>query len=132
MKTIAIVAGVVKNNNKYLLLKRHNNHRYSPNEWEYISGTFDTKETGEEIVVREVLEEANLNSKILNSGKVLEIVEEDIRWVVCPYLLESSSTNVTISDEHNEFCWIKKDEIQSLCQHNEFDFLSQVLSNLGQ
>lgn len=64
VKTYACVIGVVKFDDKVLLLKRASNRHTSPNKWQPPSGYIGEREAAEDAVLREVKEETGLNGKI--------------------------------------------------------------------
>lgn len=130
MKTYVIAIGVVKFNNKVLLLKRSDEMKLSSGQWEFVSGMFDTRETGETLILREVKEEAGLEGKIEKTGEVFIYPEENIRWVVVPYLVRVTDIKVSISSEHVKYRWVYKKDIKKFDKENGDDFLQQGLSRL--
>jgi len=111
MKSFVIVVGVVKFEEKFLLVKRNPEQKHNPNEWEFVSGKIESGELAEEAIIREVVEETGLEGEIIKSGEVLEWIEEGIRWIVVPYLINVLEHNVTLSKEHTEYEWKTRKEI---------------------
>jgi 8-oxo-dGTP pyrophosphatase MutT (NUDIX family) len=111
--TRVFVCAVIRNNEgKFLLLKRANDSHFAPGEWEFLSGTIDSNETAEECIKREVNEETGLIVNVLEAKPVFEITDKDGRWVVIPYEAKVDLSDVKISDEHSEFAWMHRNEIE--------------------
>lgn len=107
MKTRAIAVAVVKFKDKILLLKRTKNTRFAAGKWENVSGFLKEFETAEDCMIREIKEETGLNGKIVKLGNVFEAIDEEARWIIIPYLCEVESDKVRLSEEHEDFAWIK-------------------------
>jgi 8-oxo-dGTP diphosphatase len=122
MATYVTVIGVVKMDDRILLLKRNIGRRTSPNKWQTPSGFIDKYESAEEAVLREVKEETALDGEIKKSGVVFEVVDEWARWIILPFLISVNSEKVVIdSHEHSEFKWVKIDEVASFDCVKGFD-----------
>jgi 8-oxo-dGTP pyrophosphatase MutT (NUDIX family) len=130
MQTFVIGIGVVKYEDKLLLLKRPSDAKQSPNEWEFVSGSFDVFESAEELVLRECLEEAGLKGEIEATGTLFEYMDKDIRWIIIPYLLSVNFDVVKLSDEHTEHIWVDMEEIQQYDELNGDNYLETVLKHL--
>ncbi|MBI2671853.1 NUDIX hydrolase [Candidatus Woesearchaeota archaeon] len=114
MKTYVICVGIVKFNERILILKRIRNKRFSPNEWEFVSGFIKEHENAEDCVLREVKEETNLKGKIVKSGQVFETEDKYGRWIIIPFLITVKSDKVKIDiKEHSEYKWINPDRIDN-------------------
>ena len=113
MKTYVIAIAVIKYKNKYLIGKRAATKKFAPNKWEFISGFVDTKETAEEIILRELMEETGLNGKILKSGNPFVFEDDEGRWINVPFLIESGSDKFTINKkDHSEMKWVSLKELE--------------------
>ncbi len=125
MKTYATVIGVVKFNNKILILKRNPNRKSSPNKWQPVSGFIKERESAEDGVLREIKEETGLDGKIIKSGEVFEVTDEYGRWIIMSFLVSVKSDKVEIDrEEHSEYRWINLDEIE------DFDFVKGLKKDL--
>lgn len=132
MKTIAYIVAVVKFQEKYLLLKRSEDAELSPGEWEFISGSFDTPETGEEILHRELSEEAGQTGQIVGTGKTFEYMEGETRWVVVPYLVVTDNQDVRLDGkEHVEYKWVDRNEIAEFDRINGDNYLEMICEKLN-
>ena len=114
MATYVAVIGVVKLDDRVLLLKRNARRKTSPNKWQTPSGFMNEGESAEEAVLREVKEETSLDGTIKKSGSAFEVVDEWARWIIVPFLISVKSDKVVIdTKEHSEFRWVKVDEVSS-------------------
>ena len=112
MKTHVTVVGIVKFNEKILLLKRNPNRHSSPNKWQPVSGFIEEREAAEDAVLREVKEETELDGKIIKTGKVFEVIDNWGRWIIISFLISVDSDKIKIDpEEHSEYKWIKPREI---------------------
>ena len=99
-------------NEKILILKRKVGDGPHGGRWDSAGGHLQEDESAEETMLREAKEETGLNVRIKMSGKVFEMIEEDDRWVVIPYLLEADSDEVKVS-EHDGFKWINPKDLDN-------------------
>ena len=90
---------------KYLLLRHHKGH------WDLPKGNIEKDEIPIETAKREVFEETGLQHLRFYEGFVKKIEyhyrrkEGLVHKVVIYFLAESSTKNVRISDEHEDFAW---------------------------
>ena len=106
--------GLLKKENKILILKRHPNSNTNPNRWELAGGKVDPGEDFDKALIREFDEETNLDIKI---GDLFGAVQEDFphkRTVAIVMNVEALSGEVKISDEHVDWKWATIDEIKEL------------------
>jgi len=114
MKTYVICAGIVKFGEKILILKRTPKKRFSPNEWEFVSGFIKEHENAEDCVLREVKEETSLKGRIIKSGQVFETQDKYGRWIILPFLIAVKSDKIKMDiKEHSEYKWINSNEIDN-------------------
>ena len=66
MKTYFVVTGIIKFNDKILILKKSEDDYNYPNKWSFGSGYVKEFESGEDTVLREIKEETELYAKIIN------------------------------------------------------------------
>ena len=133
MKTYFVVTGIVKHNDKFLILKKAPDDRNYPNKWGFCSGFVKEFESGEDTCLREIKEETNLDAKIVKTGKIAEVIDENNRehpkrWIIAVYLCEADKTEVKLCHENVDFKWISLDEIK------DYPFvpgLSKDLASLG-
>ena len=112
MNTHVITSAVIKYKNKYLIGKRAETKKSAPNQWEFISGFIDTKETAEEIILRELKEETSLKGKIVKSGSPYFVEDKEAHWVIIPFLIEVANSNFILNPaDHSELKWVAKEEL---------------------
>ena len=106
--------GLLKKDNKILLLRRTPESKTNPHCWELPGGKVDPGEFFDEALVREWLEETNLEIKI---GELIGSVQEDFshkRTVVIIMEVKDVTGDIKISDEHVDWMWVTLDELKEL------------------
>jgi len=110
-----VLGGVVVKDGKILILQRHKDEDVYPNMWELPSGKREPLEPSETSLIREVREETGLDVKIIIPFSVFDYQIEkpdEIRdSTQINFLVTPVSNNVVLSEEHQAFAWITKDEI---------------------
>lgn len=107
------VRGLLKKDNKFLILKRHPNSSSNPNRWELPGGKVDDGENFDKALIRELKEETNLDIKI---GDLVGAVQEDFphkKTVAIIMNIELISGEIKISEEHVDWKWVSIDELES-------------------
>lgn len=132
-----VIAGIaIVNNGKVLIIQRSSDENIFPNLWEFPSGKKEPMEKIEDAVKREAKEETGLDIKI---GKPISVFnfgwekEDEIRDATEIVFLGEieGSTNVKISDEHQNFAWITKNEVNNYDMSAETkEAIKVALSNL--
>ena len=112
MKTYAIVTGVVKYKDKFLLLKRWPKARTYQLKWSFCSGYICEYESSEDAVLREIKEETGLKVRIVKSAKPFYFVHNGIRWVIMGFLCSSNSMKVKLCHENTDYRWASLREIK--------------------
>jgi ADP-ribose pyrophosphatase YjhB (NUDIX family) len=110
MMTRIFTSGLLLNEGRILLLKRKAGDERNPDMWDCLGGHFLAEESGEECIVREAKEESGLDVRIKRSARVFELRDKYGRAVGLPYLLESDSDRVIVS-EHSRFVWIPPGDV---------------------
>ncbi|MEM2759978.1 MAG: NUDIX pyrophosphatase [Nitrososphaerales archaeon] len=116
MKQIRVVTSFLMNDDKILILRRSDKVRTMQNRWAGISGYIEGDENVLERAYREISEETGLNTnaiELVKAGEPLKIADKelDILWIVYPHLFRTSRTDIKLNWEHDQYCWIKSDEI---------------------
>lgn len=129
-KTYFVVTGVVKNKDKFLILKKAPDDRNYPDKWSFCSGFVKEFEAAEDSCLREIKEETGLGAKITKTGGIIKVIDKvkDKRWIVAVYLCEADKTDVKLCNENIDYKWLKKEEL------NNYEFvpgLSKDLKSLG-
>ena len=120
-KHIIAITALIKNKakDKFLIIKRHKNEIAYPGKWAFPGGKVEKCQTVFETLKREVLEEVGL--EINDYKKYLEdytFVRPDGHNVVgfC-FEVISKSEDVKISEDFDDYKWIKPEEL------NSFDYI---------
>jgi 8-oxo-dGTP diphosphatase len=113
-----IVAGVASRDGRILIIQRSADENFYPNRWELPSGKREPLEPTEETLTREFKEETNLNVKITGIVSVFDYQiqnDDEIRDATqINFLLEPAIySDVKLSKEHQNFAWIREDEIEN-------------------
>jgi len=130
MKTHFVVTGVVKNKDKFLILKKAPDDRNYPNKWSFCSGFIKEFEPAEDSCLREIKEETGLNTKIIKTGKIVEVIDKknNKRWVIAVYLCEADKTDVKLCHENVDFKWVYLEELK---KYSFVPGLTKDLKSLG-
>ena len=124
------VRGVVRKEDKILILRRHPKSRNNPHKYELPGGKVDPGEFFDMALLREFKEETNLDVKM---ESLFEVVQDEfisrrtnqpISTVQLMMNLEIIDGEVQISSEHDDFKWVKSVELKEL--YNE-DMLTPTL-----
>jgi len=113
MSTRFIVAGMVRREGKFLLLKRRDDEVFYPGVYEPVCGHIREFELAENCILRELKEETGLDGKIFMQGRVFEAHDGHGRWIVVPFLVDVESDTVNLSEEHTTFKWVSPDELDN-------------------
>jgi len=115
MKTYFAVTGVVRNNNKILILKKSPDDWNYPHKWSFCSGYVKEFEAAEDTVLREIKEETGLDAKIIKRGTLFENEDKKKgkKWIVMPFLCRVNSRKIKLDHENTEFNWIDFKDIKN-------------------
>lgn len=106
---------VVNEDNQILLLKRSDKSS-SPHRWDFPGGGVDRSEDPLDAAIRETKEETGLSvtqAQILTTYLASQTKEED-EAVIVGYAARTSSKDVKLSWEHEDFQWVTLDELQRI------------------
>lgn len=103
---IPTVDAVVCFEGKFLLLKRNNPP--VKGEWWVPGGRIRKGEALEDAVRREVLEETGLKCKVIRQVGVINQLFPECHTVSVYYLVEATSSEVRINEEHSAYRWFTK------------------------
>ena len=113
-----VVGGVIINENKVLIVQRASDEEAYPDLWEVPSGKKEPLEKVTDAVLREVKEETGLVTEMVKVIDVfnfsVEKTNETRDVTQINFLLKLiGSSEVKLSNEHQNFAWITKDEINN-------------------
>ncbi|MBE6499097.1 MAG: (deoxy)nucleoside triphosphate pyrophosphohydrolase [Methanobrevibacter thaueri] len=111
MKTLNVVAAIIKKDNKVLATKR--GYGEFINMWEFPGGKIEAMETKQEALIREIKEELDCTIEITKFAL-------DLEYQYPTFYLKMSCFEAVITEgtpkllEHNDAKWLKKDELDSV------------------
>lgn len=112
---IATKAIIENNENKYLILKKtieENLNDACSNLFDLPGGRVEYGEDLENSLKREIKEETSLIAKKIKLLSVNSVIKKDkIQLIVITYLCTCISYECILSEEHNDFIWLNKEEI---------------------
>ncbi|MEK7608383.1 MAG: NUDIX domain-containing protein [Patescibacteria group bacterium] len=112
MKTYVIATAIIRDKDRFLIAKRAATKEFAPNQWEFISGFVDAPGSAEETILRELKEELGVLGRIMDTASPFELVDEEGRWVVLPFLVELEGEDIRVNPEdHEEIKWVAVDEL---------------------
>ena len=116
MKTKIVLTGILKDNDKFLIVKRNENDNLYPGAWEFPGGHLEEGELLKDGLVRELKEEIgfidDFNPLITHYyDEIKERNNELIHELEIDFIVnvDSSLINVQLSDEHSDYKWVEKD-----------------------
>lgn len=111
MKTLNVVAAIIKKDNKILATKR--GYGEFINMWEFPGGKIEAGETKEEALIREILEELDCTIEITKFAL-------DLEYQYPTFYLKMSCFEAVIADgtpkllEHNDAKWLSKEDLDDV------------------
>lgn len=113
-------AVIVNEKGKILIIKRSGDETHLENLWDVPGGRFDYGEHPHEGLKREVREEAGLKINIVEPVKSWTFTRDNRQQVFgTTFLCESEEFEIELGDEHTDFKWVNKENLDSLEMHDE-------------
>ena len=100
--------------NRFLLIRRCQKDSVGANTWENAGGNVECGENLEEAMRREIKEETGITDIRIERVTYVTLVNAKQPYLIIAYLCETSTENVTLSDEHQAFIWADADECKKL------------------
>ena len=119
------VKALLFDQDKFLLVKRSDKARGEHHYWELPGGRMEFGETPENALQRELMEETGLSANILCPLQTWSFFrEEETQIVGITFLCKAESNKVQLSSEHDDFAWVRFEEIP------QYNIVPSVLSDL--
>jgi 8-oxo-dGTP diphosphatase len=106
------IHGLIKNNNKYLVVKRFDGDEFDAGCWDLLGGGISKGEKIEDAFKREVLEESGLKITEIEILGAYEIEDNSLQLLALASLTED--VKVKISHEHSEYKWVSEEDLFAL------------------
>lgn len=118
MRSTRIVTSFIKDNDRFLLLKRSDKVKTMKGLWAGISGVIEKDEEPIERAKIEIFEELGITEdkiKFLKAATKMKIHSpqyENHEWEIFPFLFEAEDPIIKLNWENSEYKWITIDEIE--------------------
>lgn len=99
---------------KVLILKRSELMGTNAEKWEFVSGRVKDTETAEEAAHRELRQETGMEGETIRTAESFTIEADEVKFRVNPVLVEVKEGKPELSFEHDEFRWLKPEEVLEL------------------
>jgi len=109
---VRVPCAVIEYNGKVLAGQRSPSMSF-PLKWEFPGGKVENNETDEEALVREIMEELNVEIDILDQ---LPFTTKDQGWreiILIPFICRLRSFDIVLT-EHEQIAWVNAEELPSL------------------
>lgn len=110
MKSIEVVAAIIKKENKILATKR--GYGEFINMWEFPGGKIESGETNEAALIREIKEELDADIKIDEFALTVEYTYPTFHLTMHCYICSLKDTITLL--EHNDAKWLEKNEFNAV------------------
>ena len=117
MKSIHVVAAIIKKDNQYLIVQRNKN-KHLGLKFEFPGGKVDENESFESALKREIQEELNIEINIYKKIAEEAYKDEKIDIILHYYLSSQKNGTITLS-EHENLAWVEK---------KDFTWLGQIIN----
>lgn len=117
------VAAIIENDRGEILLVKRNPDAEFPNCWEDVGGRLKQSESPEDGLRREIEEETGIEDiEIIKPLTVFHVYRKNIKkaeneLIGISYWCKTTTTNVTLSNEHTDFKWVSPEEALELIGH---------------
>lgn len=113
--TFLRVKGIIKKDDRYLLLKRWVDDRIpDPFVWEFIDAEVNHEEAPDDTVLRAINEQLSVEGKIEKIEYTWSSMLGDTHCVGIAYICsiaEADEANIVLSEEFGEWIWVTREEI---------------------
>ena len=109
MKSINVVAAVIRKDSKFLIAKRNRN-KHLGLKWEFPGGKVEDSESFIEALSREIKEELNIEIQVHKKIAKEKYRDTKIDIVLHYYLCTQKKGNIQLN-EHEDVAWIEKKDL---------------------
>lgn len=114
MKTIEVVAAIIKYEDKILCVQRGESKLdYISKKYEFPGGKMEKGESKEETIKREIFEELKMRINVLEEFHTVTYEYPDFILTMHSFICTCDNPQLTLT-EHINFIWLKKNELESL------------------
>ena len=119
MRSTRIVTSFIKDNDKFLILKRSNKVKTMKGLWAGISGIIENNEEPLNRAKIEIFEELGISEdkiKFLKSASKMKVHSpqyENHEWEIFPFLFESNNPTIKLNWDNSEYKWVTVEEIKN-------------------
>ncbi len=119
MRSTKIVTSFIKDNDKFLLLKRSDTVKTMKGLWAGVSGIIENDEEPLRRAKIEIFEELGISDdkiKFLKSASEMKVNSpqyENHEWEIFPFLFEAKNPIIKLNWDNSEYKWITVDEIKN-------------------
>ena len=106
MNRTNVVAAIIKEKNKYLIVQRNRN-KHLALKWEFPGGKVQDNETFTEALSREIKEELNITINMYEKFAEEKYKDEKIDIILHYYLCTLESGTIKLN-EHEDLAWVEK------------------------
>lgn len=113
MKRKIVLTGIIKCKNEFLIVKRSKKEDNFCGAWEFPGGKLEDDELLFDGLKRELLEEIgfDIRNKEIKIINYYDDIRDKFHYMELDFLIEvdNKELDIKLSDEHDDYCWIKKD-----------------------
>ena len=114
MKTIEVIAAIIKVDNKFLCLQRgDSNYDYVSFKYEFPGGKLEIGESRQQALIREIKEELNYAIQVGPEFLTVEHQYPDFRLLMHSYLCTAKDVHFTLI-EHIDYKWLTVNQLERL------------------
>ncbi len=115
MKFGIAIKGIIRKDDKILVLKRSSTDDFNSEIWETVGGGMKEEESPEEALKREIMEETGIEVKVVEPFRTFTFRKDTGEFKVgITFICDYISGEIRLSEEHSDYKWIKPEEFENL------------------
>lgn len=116
--TLVKVKGIIKKDNKYLVLKHWYDDRIpEPYMWEFVDGTVEFGEPPEDAVLRQIQECLGVTASADRVAYTWSHVVGDTHIIGIAFLCTAEESDYTLTEDYGGFEWIERDKFEEYIEN---------------